>query len=396
MPAPHAACPDRRTFLTSLGAAAIGAPAILRRRHGVPGLQGTYSERALRLVHEHAVVDLLNQFRFADYSEQPPRIRRWLTEPGSFTADDFARYRASGISCFCLGDGASDYEDGLRFFAEWNGFIAQYPDWLMRVDDAGDFARAHDAQKVGIMLTFQTSDHLRSPDDVNTFWGLGQRLGQLTYNFENRIGAGFLENDDGGLTVFGHRIVQRMNEVGMAVDVSHCGDHTTMDALAASAKPVLFTHAGCRAVAPGLPRLKTDEAIRAMARTGGMMGIPLIRFMIREREPVTIEHVLDHYDHVARLVGVEHVGVGGDLDLVGNPNPVGRPNATEEIMSQPNIARYHVHEDADGRITIRGLDHVRRMYDLTEGLIRRRYSDADIGLMLGGNAMRVFTSIWPA
>jgi membrane dipeptidase len=209
----------------------------------------------------------------------------------------------------------------------------------------------------------------------------------------NGIGSGFLEKNDGGLTMLGLSIVERMNQVGMAVDVSHCADQTTMDALAASKRPVLFTHGNCRALAPSLPRLKTDEAIRGMAKTGGVMGITFIRFMVRETEPVTVEHALDHIDHVAKLVGVEHVGIGSDLDMVGNPNPMGGGN---DPRQQPNFSRYNYHADSAGKITIAGIDHPKRMFDVTEGLIRRRYSDADIKLILGANAVRALSENWRA
>ena len=244
------------------------------------------------------------------------------------------------------------------------------------------------------MLTFQDSTHFRSPDDVPTFFGLGQRISQLTYNFNNRIGSGFLEQRDGGLSVFGLSIMERMQQVGMAVDVSHCGDQTTLDALNAATKPVIFTHATARALVPGHLRCKTDEAIRKMAAGGGVMGIAMIRFMVRDSEPVTIEHVLDHVDHVARLTGVEHVAIGSDLDVVGNPNAVN--GGGFDPRTQPNFFRYQYHEDGDGAINIRGLNHSKRVFDLTEGLIRRGYSDAQIALILGGNAIRVLGAIWPA
>jgi membrane dipeptidase len=342
-------------------------------------------------MQETAVVDLLNQFRFPEYSERPPRIDRWLHVPGSFKAADAAAYQQSGINAFALGDGPGDFNQAVRFFADWNGFIAAYPDWLMRIGDAGDFARAHAGHKIGIMLTFQDSTHLRTPDDVDAFFGMGQRISQLTYNFNNRIGSGFLEQRDGGLSVFGLSIMERMQKVGMGVDLSHCGDQTTLDALDAAKKPVLFTHANCRALVPTSLRCKTDEAIRKMAKSGGVMGIGFIRFMNRDREPVTIENVLDHFDYVAKLVGVEHVAVGSDLDVVGNPNPIG---GGFQPTSQPNFARYGYHADPEGKITVAGLDHAKRMFDLTEGLIRRGYSDADIQLILGGNAVRVLTEIW--
>ena len=353
-----------------------------------------YSARAVGLVESSVVVDLLNQFQFQDFAERPPRSDQWLSQPGTFTAADAARYQGSGITVFALGAGAGDYDNAILFHARWNGFLAGYSDWFTRIDDTTDFARAKAQRKVGVMLTFQDSTHFRSPDDVRVFFGLGQRISQLTYNFNNKIGSGFLEERDGGLSVFGLSIMERMQQVGMAVDVSHCGDQTTLDALAAATRPVIFTHATARALVPGHLRCKTDEAILKMAKTGGVMGVAMIRFMVRATEPVMIEHVLDHVDYVAKLAGVEHVAIGSDLDLVGNPNAINGGGFNPR--TQPNFGRYQYHEDGDGAINIRGLNHSKRVFDLTEGLIRRGYTDAQIAQILGGNAIRVLGTIWPA
>jgi len=371
----------------------LAAPVLLRGRYRLFAQSATeYSARAIGIVESTPVVDLLNQFRFPDYSQKPPLIDRWLHQPGSFTAADRAVYRSSGINVFALGDAAPDYTEGLRFFADWNGFLAGYPDWLLRVTSAADIARAHKDRKIGVMLTMQDSTHFRGPEDVNTFFSLGQRISQLTYNFNNRIGSGFLERRDGGLSVFGLSIMKRMEEVGMGVDVSHCGDQTTLDALDAATRPVIFTHANCRALLPGHLRAKTDEEIRKMAKTGGVMGISFIRFMVRDREPVTLENVLDHYDHARKLVGVEHLAVGSDLDVLGNANPIG---GGFDPTKQPNFARYGFHTGPSGQIAVDGLAQPKRMFDLSDGLIRRGYIDADIRLILGGNAMRVLGRIWP-
>jgi membrane dipeptidase len=341
----------RRDAIRMIGLGAV-APAVLRGRYRIVAQSATqYSARAFRLIESSVVVDLLNL-------------------------------------------GAPTYEDSVQFCARWNGFLAGYSDWLTRIDDVAGFARAKARNKVGVMLTFQDSSHFRAPADVDTFFGLGQRISQLTYNFNNRIGSGFLEQRDGGLSVFGLSIMERMQAVGMAVDVSHCGDQTTLDALAAASKPVVFTHATARALVPGHLRCKTDEAIQKMAKTGGVMGIAMIRFMVRNTEPVTIEHLLDHVDYVAKLVGVEHVAVGSDLDVVGNPNAVN--GAPVDPRNQPNFSRYQYHEDTDGAINIKGLNHLKRMFDLTEGLIRRGYGDPQIAQILGGNAVRVLGTIWPA
>jgi membrane dipeptidase len=384
----------RREAVRAL-AIGLAAPAVLRGRYALFAQSNAqYSARAVRLVESSVVVDLLNQFQFPDFSVRPPKIDQWLTQPGTFTAEDAARYQRSGITSFSLGAGAGSYDDAMHFFARWNGFLAGYPDWFTRIDDIADFARAKAQKKVGVMLTFQDSTHFRAPDDVRTFFGLGQRISQLTYNFNNRVGSGFLEQRDGGLSVFGLSIMERMQQVGMAVDLSHCGDQTTLDALAAATHPVIFTHATARALVPGHLRCKTDEAITKMAKTGGVMGIAMIRFMVRDHEPVTLEHVLDHVDYVAKLAGVEHLAIGSDLDVVGNPNAVN--GGGFDPRSQPNFSRYQYHEDGDGAINIRGLNHAQRVFDLTEGLIRRGYTDAQIAQILGGNAIRVLGAIWPA
>ena len=385
--------PTRRTVFR--WAALSAAPAVLRGRFPLfAQSRKEYSARAIQVLAETTTVDLLNQFRFADYSEKPPRSELWLNKPGTFTTGDAAVYRDSGTNVFALGHAAADYQEGLKFFARWNGFLAAHSDVLLRIDKASDFDRVRRDKKIGIMLTLQDSTHFRSPADVDEFFALGQRVSQLTYNFNNRIGSGFLEQRDGGLSVFGLSIMKRMEQVGMAVDVSHCADQTTLDALEAATRPVLFTHATCRSVIQGHMRAKTDEAIRKMAKTGGIMGIAFIRFMVRDREPVGLADVLDHFDYVRKLVGVEHLAVGSDLDVVGYGNPMGGGGFRPE--SQPNFDRYHYHVEKAEHVATSGLEHPKRMFDLADGLISRGYSDADLKLILGGNAVRVLSKIWAA
>ena len=385
----------RREALRRMGTGVIAAPYILRGRYAFGGDGQEYSARAVRLVTESPVVDMLCQFRFADMAAPEPRAPySWLEDPTAFTESDFATYRDSGVDVIALGWGGGDRDGALQLMARWNGFVASYGDWLRRVDDPRDFGTVAETGKVGVMITFQSSDHLTSVDDVDLFHGLGQRVSQLTYNFQNRIGSGFLENRGGGLTVFGERIVERMQHVGMAVDVSHCGDRTTMDAIQAATRPVIFTHASCRALLPGYMRCKTDDAIRAMADTGGVMGIPFIRFMIKEGPPVGVEDVVDHFDHVANLVGVEHVGIGSDLDIEGYGSPRPGPGGQQSPMSQPNVECYNAYFTEDGFAHIEGLNHSRRAFVLTDALIRRGYGDDDIRLMLGGNFARVLSDLW--
>lgn len=391
---------DRRTAvstaLRSLSAAAlttVAAPAFLRGRYRLfAASPAEYSARTIALMREATVIDMLCQFAFDDVrKDEVPLATRWLRDPASFTAEHFATFRDSGVSVLALGSGPDDYDGAVKFYARWNGFIASHGEWFTRIDEASDLRSVKASGKIGIMLTAQISDHFRTPDDVDTFYALGQRVSQLTYNMQSRIGAGFLENRDGGLSAFGHRIVARMEQVGMVVDLSHCADQTTLDALAAATRPPIFSHASSRALMPSCPRCKSDEALTQLAAKGGVVGIPMIRFMIRPAPPVTVEHVVDHVEHLFKLIGPDHVGIGSDLDMAGLSNP--RPSPPS-VLGQPNFSRYGAYFSENGGAHVDGLDHPKRIFDLTEAMVRRKHTDEHIKLLLGGSFARVLSATW--
>jgi membrane dipeptidase len=186
--------------------------------------------------------------------------------------------------------------------------------------------------------------------DVAHFHGLGQRVSQLTYNTRNALGSGCYEATDRGLSVFGQRVVGEMDRLGMAVDVSHCGERTALDAVATSRRPVLITHGNCRALVPGQPRCRSDELLRAVARSGGVMGITVVRAFVSGKSRPALPDLLDHFDHVAKLAGVEHVG----------------------------------------------LDPVARIFQIADGLLGRGWSEPAVRLVLGGNFERALGAIWGA
>lgn len=368
------------------GAGALAAPMFNRGRYRVFAASPTeYSARAIDLVKRATVIDMLSVLTL-DFNKQA----RWFADPESFTAADLQPFRDSGINVFhpAIGlGGPQAYEETLKFFASWNGFIADQDDHFMRVDSAADLDRVKTSGKIGILLGLQNSDQFRTPADVDFFRGLGQRVSQLTYNARNLIGNGSTERRDEGISDFGVVIIERMNKVGMAVDVSHCGDRTTLDAFEISKKPVLITHSNCRVLASGHPRDKTDEAIKRVGAAGSVMGITGVRMFVKADEPTTIENVLDHFDHVRNLIGPEHLGVGSDIDLYGY-------DAMPPELNKRLRAGYKGSYGFREKIDIEGLNHPKRMFDLTEGLIRRKYSDKEIEGILGGNFKRVLAQIW--
>jgi membrane dipeptidase len=300
------------------------------------------------------------------------KMSSWQMQPSRFQAADFQRLRDAGVTVFhpAVGYVAGDiYTESSTDINGWNAFVNAHPQQFLRVDGPGDLAKAKASDRIGIVIGQQNSEHFRTVSDVDRFYNLGQRVSQLAYH-SNKIGGGSTDIRDAGLTAYGGEIVERMNQLGMAVDVSHCGVRTTMDAIDVSRKPVLVTHSNCRALVPGSARCKSDDAIRRMAKKGGVMGITMVRGFVRTGGAVTIEDVLDHVDHVAKLVGVEHVGVGSDVDLDGRDLHAAR------------------------RFDLDGIDYGKKIYDLAEGLVRRKYSSRNIELILGVNFERVLGQIW--
>ena len=343
----------------------------------------TYSARAINLVQRSIVIDMLASP--ANAAEE-----QMLGKPESFQAGDYASYKQSGITVFHVANGFSGpeaYLGVLRYLAGYNGFLARHYEWFERIEMRARLDTIKLSGKVGILLGVQNSDHFRKVEDVDSFYGLGQRISQLTYNERNLIGNGCYERRDDGLSDFGLAIVERMNKVGMAVDVSHCGDRTTLDAFDVSTKPVLITHSNCRALNPRHPRCKTDEAIKAMASKGGVMGITEARDFVSPKEPTTLESMLDHYDYVAKLVGVEHLGIGSDVGLVGYD-----ATPPEEMKQLRNGGKSSL--GMRDKLDIDGLNIPKRPFDIAEGLIRRKYSDANVEAILGGNFRRALKEIW--
>ena len=378
----------RRTFLQlGTGAALSAGPFINTGAFQVfAGSTATYSTRTIDLVVNSPVVDMLSLFSL----EKIFTAAATGGNPLVFSREELLAIKQSGIDVFHPATGISGsnaHSIVLAFMAACNGLVAEFPDLLVRVASAADLRRAVAEGKLGIIPGVQNSDHFRSVQDVKSFHQLGQRVSQLTYNTQNLIGSGSTDRVDGGITDFGAQIVAAMNEVGMAVDVSHCGDRTTLDAFEISTRPVLITHSNCRTLVAGHPRCKSDAAIKAMARSGGVMGIAALRNFVTAQEPATLDSYIDHIDHVARVAGLEHVGIGSDADLHGYDD---LPGPLLERLKASFKSSYGFRE----RIDIEGLDHPKKMFDLVSGLIRRGYRDEQIRAVLGGNFSRVLAEIW--
>ena len=375
---------SRRQAICGAGAAIaapLAVPYVARAHFQInPATNRVYSKRAIELVQRAVVIDMLAPIKI-DFS--PEYYAKALSEK------EAADFRASGITAIhhAVGlGGPTAKEQALSFFAIWGNFVARNSHVFTGVDKFADILRAKRDGKVAVIMGLQNADHFLRPADVKTFYQIGQRCAQLTYNSQNRIGSGSTDRVDGGVSDFGARIIEAMNTVGMLVDVSHSGDRTTLDAIDISAKPIAITHSNCRALIDH-PRVKTDEAIKALAAKGGVMGITGVRNFVSKTDPTTIVNYVDHIDHVVKLVGIDHVGIGTDSDLYGYDD-------TSPEMNKMLRGAYKDSYAFREKIDIDGFDHPLKMFDLTEELLRRDYSDANILAVLGGNFQRLLTATW--
>jgi membrane dipeptidase len=372
--------PTRRKVIGGLVATAAAAPFYNLNAYQLSPSGRAYSKRAIDLVRNSLVIDMLAPLKI-DFG--PSFFAVPLSEK------DAAEFRASGITGFhhAIGiGGPTAREQALTFFATWGNYVARNSHVFTAVDKAADIARAKRDGKCAVIMGLQNADHFLRPDDVKFFYDIGQRCAQLTYNSQNRIGSGSTERVDGGISDFGISIIEAMNNIGMLIDVSHSGDRTTLDAIKLSKKPIAITHSNCRALVDH-PRVKTDEAIKALGANGGVMGITGVRMFVSKTEPTTIVNMVDHIDHVVKLIGVDHVGIGSDSDLNGYDDTTPEMN---KMLRGAYKDSYAFRE----KIDTDGFDHPLKTYDLAEELIRRRYSDANISAILGGNFQRLLTATW--
>ena len=279
----------------------------------------------------------------------------------------------------------SAIEDCVRY----NNFIKGNSEILAPARTAADILRAKQEGKTAVMLNFQNCPIEGDLDNIDMFQSLGIRAMQVTYNERNLLGDGATERTNAGLSDFGIAAVQRMNEVGIIVDSSHSGAQTTMDAITFSKRTPIISHANCAALNEH-PRNKSDEIIRALAKKGGVMGLTTVNTMVKRDFPVTMEDWLNHVDHIAKLVGVDHVGFGTDTLVRGWPTD---PKFEEEFLKAYGEPHFKASYRFRFPFGTEGMNDAHKWQYATAGLMKRGYKDKDIAKIIGGNWMRVIGEV---
>ena len=234
------------------------------------------------------------------------------------------------------------------------------------IKKSGDFNKGIVSGKLNVLMGIEGLRAIKKNLDwLDTFYQLGFRHASLTWNEENDLGTGAKGDENRGITEIGKAAIRKMNELGMVVDVSHANEKTFWGIYETSTKPIIASHSNARSLCDHVRNL-TDEQIKAIAETGGLVGAVAYKgFVDLDKEKQTIERYVDHIDHMVSLVGVKHVGIGFDFCE-------------------------YLHADRTGKdMNPKGLEDASYAQNVIEELRKREYSEEDIRKIAYENFMRV-------
>jgi membrane dipeptidase len=339
---------------------------------------------AAKAIHDRAIV--IDTMAGSLISPTPPPIDGMLYM-------DYMRQAGLTAVCLCLASEPNytpDLRTALHRIVDNLALLESYADRTIHVLKAEDIRRAKAEGKLGIVFYFESANMFEGNIAlVPIFHRLGLRAVQLTYSERNQLGDGCFERHEQGLTQFGVQVVRECNRTGIVVDLSHGGRITTLEAIAESDKPCIFSHANVRALVDN-PRNLDDEQIKALAERGGVVGCtpyaPLCALEAGVR-PTIERDLLAHIDYIVNLVGVDHVGIGTDINN-------GRTKTIWESQSERKYSKTaHRKFGFEQKRLLDFQDHSAFPH-LTEVLLGHGYREEEVSKILGGNFLRVFEANW--
>ncbi|BCJ70340.1 dipeptidase [Polymorphospora rubra] len=359
------------------------------------GLTGDQRARVTRLLTEHAAISL---------HEHPVILPADVRELRTYnrTARQRTGYEGlarSGLTAvfdnFMAGASCVTSENGWK----WNDLVYALgmrmsdlykQDHVFLATSLADIRAAKQDGRLALVAGLECCSPIENElDRIDILYGFGVRQLGIAYSQANMLGGGLSERHDGGLTHFGRRAVDRMNKLGIAIDISHSGDQTSLDVIEASRVPVFITHAGARSVW-NTSRMKPDEVIRACAERGGVIGIEAAPHttLSETHKHHSIESVMDHFTYCVDLVGIDHVTFGPDTmfgDHVGVHNTYAA-NYAHDAGNRPEHPRVEY---------VAGLENPGEAFGNIVGwLVTHGYSDDEIAKVIGGNTIRVLEQVW--
>lgn len=361
------------------------------------GLDPGQHARVARLLHESVVISL---------HDHPVRFPRDMRETPAYNRTGRQHTAFEGLARSGLTAVFDNMMDGTACVTgkapwRWDDVVT---DLGMRQADlahqggvvvargVADILAAKRQGRVALVFGLEAATPIENElERLDVLFGLGLRQIGIAYSDSNALGTGCSESTDGGLTAFGARAVRRMNALGLVVDVSHSSERTALQVCEVSEDPVFITHAGARAVWD-IPRLKGDDVLRAVAATGGVIGVSAApHTTLSHAHPAhSVESVMAHFEHIAELVGLAHTTFGPDTlygDHVGLHTEFAGmlAGATSGAPPHPRVPY------------VSGLESPTEWPTTVTGwLVAHGYSDADITTVLGANTLAAVGRVWPA
>ncbi|MDP1571463.1 MAG: membrane dipeptidase [Vicinamibacterales bacterium] len=362
---------NRREFLRmagTVGGVAIATPALAGRA----AAQGAPVPSAIDALFDRAVV--VDALSAGEQWDDPDPI--------------FAAYGRSGLTAVHASLSNRNFEVAMRDLAVWQGRFDRWPDRLTRIVRGDQIAGAKASGRLGVVLGFQNATIVESDvRNLDALHAAGTRCIQLTYNSRNLLGDGCTERTNAGLSDFGVAVVERMNELGIAVDLSHCGEATSVDGIAVSRRPPAFTHTMCKGVYDHV-RAKSDALLKALADKGGVTGIATLGYFIGPTPDTSFDDYLRHVGHAVKVAGIDHVALASDYSIRGI-----EATQTRESWYVPRLTSFKPVYNVRWPPWIAELDPPERFRNIAHGLAKRGYTTPQIEKILGGNWIRYFTDV---
>jgi len=320
-------------------------------------------------------------------------------EDAPLSAKNLADVRASGVTAVnvCVnevGNGPDRFEKTIALIAGVEHELNAHPDVFLKVVSARDLRLAKSTGRMGLILGAEDSSMLDGDlKRLATFYDLGLRICQPTYNRQNLMGDGCLEPSDGGLSTLGREFVAEMNRLHMVLDLSHAGPRTMSEGIAASTAPVAISHTGCRALVD-LPRNTYDKELKALADRGGVAGIYFMPFLKVSGQPHA-EDVIRHLEHAVNVCGEDHVGLGTDGVISGiELNEAFAKSMRKFVEDRVKAGISAPGESPDVFNLIPEYNEPRRFKTLADDLAHRGWPSGRIEKILGSNFARLFGDVW--
>jgi membrane dipeptidase len=301
----------------------------------------------------------------------------------------------SGVTAMksSLGGFDNSFEDTVAEIASYQYVFELYPNDFIQIRRYEDFARAKQENKTAVLFSFETVTPLDGkPERIEAFRGLGVRVMQITYNVATPFGMGCLGDANSGLTELGRKAIEAMNKQGVALDLSHSNIKTSFDALKATKKTAIITHAGCAAIHEH-PRNKPDNLLRAVADQGGVIGIYDLCYLTASPKQPTLDDYMAHMTHALKVCGEDHVGIGSDSAMTAwdtSPKAMAAFQKDEDDRHKAGVAA----PEEDRPLYVIGLNTPLRSEIIADALLKRGYSERVAEKVLGLNFVNALKAGW--